>query len=215
MDDRFDLNRFVKAQAPVYDVVLKELRAGQKRGYWIWYVFPRISGLGTTPTDTTYSIRTLAEARAYLQHPVLGSVDRVDDIIPRPGRVLDPTSEWTIRVTRHELGENTPAVVVATGQAEPLPAPRTVLRIFLKKDGPKHYLAVYWTTFATPRPRLPPSLRACLAAETRQGPNISSVARSPSPPKYLSSARWNGALASASAAWLNRVRLERNLSSSG
>lgn len=72
MDDRFDLNRFVKAQAPVYDVVLGELRAGQKRGYWIWYVFPRISGLGTTPTDTTYSIRSLAEARAYLQHPVLG-----------------------------------------------------------------------------------------------------------------------------------------------
>jgi uncharacterized protein (DUF1810 family) len=72
MDDRFDLNRFVKAQAGVYDVVLGELRAGQKRGYWIWYVFPRISGLGSTPTDTTYSIRSLAEARAYLQHPVLG-----------------------------------------------------------------------------------------------------------------------------------------------
>lgn len=72
MEDPFDLNRFVKAQAPVYDLVLGELRAGQKRGYWIWYVFPRISGLGTTPTDTTYSIRSLAEARAYLQHPVLG-----------------------------------------------------------------------------------------------------------------------------------------------
>jgi uncharacterized protein (DUF1810 family) len=72
MEDHFDLNRFVKAQAPVYDIVLRELRAGQKRGYWIWYVFPRISGLGTTPTDTTYSIRSLAEARAYLQHPVLG-----------------------------------------------------------------------------------------------------------------------------------------------
>jgi uncharacterized protein (DUF1810 family) len=72
MEDRFDLNRFVKAQASVYDIVLKELRAGQKRGYWIWYVFPRISGLGSTPTDTTYSIRSLAEARAYLQHPVLG-----------------------------------------------------------------------------------------------------------------------------------------------
>jgi uncharacterized protein (DUF1810 family) len=72
MEDRFNLDRFVKAQAPIYDIVLGELRAGQKRGYWIWYVFPRISGLGTTPTDTTYSIRSLAEARAYLQHPVLG-----------------------------------------------------------------------------------------------------------------------------------------------
>jgi len=72
MEDRFNLDRFVKAQASVYDTVLGELRAGQKRGYWIWYVFPRISGLGATPTDTTYSIRSLAEARAYLQHPVLG-----------------------------------------------------------------------------------------------------------------------------------------------
>jgi uncharacterized protein (DUF1810 family) len=73
MEDRFNLDRFVKAQAPIYDIVLGELRAGQKRGYWIWYVFPRISGLGTTPTDTTFSIRSLAEARAYLQHPVLGA----------------------------------------------------------------------------------------------------------------------------------------------
>jgi uncharacterized protein (DUF1810 family) len=72
MEDRFNLGRFVKAQASVYDVVLRELRSGQKRGYWIWYVFPRISGLGSTPTDTTYSIGSLAEARAYLQHPVLG-----------------------------------------------------------------------------------------------------------------------------------------------
>ena len=72
MEDRFNLDRFVKAQAPVYDIVLGELRNGQKRGYWIWYVFPRITGLGTTPTDTTYSIRSLAEARAYLQHRVLG-----------------------------------------------------------------------------------------------------------------------------------------------
>ena len=71
MADPHDLQRFVKAQASVYDVVLRELRAGQKRGYWIWYVFPRIWGLGSTPTDTVYAIRSLAEARAYLQHPVL------------------------------------------------------------------------------------------------------------------------------------------------
>jgi hypothetical protein len=92
---------------------------------------------------------------------VLGSLDRVDDIAPRPGRALGPTAEWTIRVTRHELGEETPALVVATGQADSLPAPRTILRIFLQKDGPKHYVAVFWATFATPRPRFPPGLRAC------------------------------------------------------
>ena len=93
---------------------------------------------------------------------VLGSVDRVDDIAPLSRPALGATAEWTIRVSRHELGEETPALVVATGKAEALPEPRTVLRIFLKKDGPKHYLAVYWTTFATPRPRLPPGLRACV-----------------------------------------------------
>jgi hypothetical protein len=93
---------------------------------------------------------------------VLGSVDRVDDIAPLPALALRPTAEWTIRVTRHELGETTPALVVATGNAGSMPAPRSILRIFLKKDGLKHYLAVYWVTFATPRPRLPPGIRACL-----------------------------------------------------
>jgi len=92
---------------------------------------------------------------------VLGTVDRVDNITPLAGLALGATAEWTIRVSRHERGEGTPALVVATGQAETLPAPRTVLRIFLMKDGPKHYRAVFWTTFATPRPRLPPGLRAC------------------------------------------------------
>ena len=92
---------------------------------------------------------------------VLGTVDRVDDIAPHSGPALGAGGEWTIRVTRRERGEGTPALVVATGQAESLPAPRTVLRIFLQKDGPQHYRAVFWTTFATPRPRLPPGLRAC------------------------------------------------------
>ena len=92
---------------------------------------------------------------------VLGTVDRVDDISPLAGRVSGGTAEWTIRVTRHELGAGTPASLVATGQAEPLPEPRTVLRIFLMKDGPQHYRAVFWATFATPRPRFPPGLRAC------------------------------------------------------
>jgi hypothetical protein len=92
---------------------------------------------------------------------VLGSVDRVDNITALHGLAMGATAEWTIRVTRHELGEETPALVVATGQAESAPAPRTILRIFLQKDGPKHYVAVFWTTFATPRPRFPPGLRAC------------------------------------------------------
>jgi hypothetical protein len=92
---------------------------------------------------------------------VLGSVDRVDGITPLRGFASGATAEWTIRVTRQELGEKTPAMVVATGQAESAPTPRTILRIFLQKDGPKHYVAVFWTAYATPRPRFPPGLRAC------------------------------------------------------
>jgi hypothetical protein len=109
----------------------------------------------------TLSSPTTAPPPVCFDSVVLGSVDRVDDIAPRPGRASGATAEWTIRVTRHELGEETPAMVVATGQAESLPAPRTILRIFLQKDGPKHYVAVFWATFATPRPRLPPGLRFC------------------------------------------------------
>jgi hypothetical protein len=92
---------------------------------------------------------------------VLGTVDRVDDITPLSGLALGTTGEWTIRVSRRERGEATPPMIVATGQYESLPAPRTVLRIFLKKDGAKHYVAVFWAPFATPRTRLPPGLRAC------------------------------------------------------
>jgi hypothetical protein len=110
----------------------------------------------------TLSSPTAAPPPACFDSVVLGSVDRVDDIAPLRGSALGgATAEWTIRVSRHELGEETPAMVVATGQAEPVPAPRSILRIFLQKDGPQHYVAVFWVTFATPRPRLPPGLRVC------------------------------------------------------
>jgi len=67
-----DLERFVGAQADVYDDALAELRAGSKRGHWMWFVFPQIAGLGRTATAQRFAIADLAEARAYLAHPVLG-----------------------------------------------------------------------------------------------------------------------------------------------
>jgi uncharacterized protein (DUF1810 family) len=70
--DPYDLNRFVEAQAVNYPDALAELRAGQKRSHWMWYVFPQIAGLGHSPMTERYSIRSEAEARAYLAHPVLG-----------------------------------------------------------------------------------------------------------------------------------------------
>ena len=70
--DPFDLQRFVTAQAPVLDAVLAELRAGRKRSHWMWFVFPQLRGLGTSSMAHRYGIASLAEARAYLAHPLLG-----------------------------------------------------------------------------------------------------------------------------------------------
>jgi uncharacterized protein (DUF1810 family) len=71
-DDPFDLARFVSAQAPVYESALDELRRGRKRGHWMWFVFPQLAGLGHSPTAQHYGITSLREARAYLEHPLLG-----------------------------------------------------------------------------------------------------------------------------------------------
>jgi uncharacterized protein (DUF1810 family) len=68
----FDLARFVDAQAGIYDTVLAELRAGRKRSHWMWFVFPQLRGLGSSPTAVRFGIAGLAEAQAYLDHPVLG-----------------------------------------------------------------------------------------------------------------------------------------------
>ncbi len=72
MDDPFDLQRFVEAQASVYDDVLAELRVGRKRSHWMWFVFPQIAGLGFSFMARRFAITSLAEAKAYLAHPVLG-----------------------------------------------------------------------------------------------------------------------------------------------
>jgi uncharacterized protein (DUF1810 family) len=66
------LERFVAAQEHVYRTACAELRAGHKQSHWMWYVFPQMRGLGSSPTSQTYGIGSMAEAQAYLQHPVLG-----------------------------------------------------------------------------------------------------------------------------------------------
>ncbi|HEY1708803.1 MAG TPA: DUF1810 domain-containing protein [Rhizomicrobium sp.] len=72
-DDAFDLQRFVKAQDPVFGRILSELRAGQKRTHWMWFVFPQIAGLGFSAMAQRYAIQSLDEAKAYFAHPVLGA----------------------------------------------------------------------------------------------------------------------------------------------
>ena len=77
MDDvlqsSYNLNRFLEAQAPVYALVLRELRSGRKQSHWMWFVFPQIEGLGSSGMGRRYAIASLDEARAYAKHPVLGA----------------------------------------------------------------------------------------------------------------------------------------------
>jgi uncharacterized protein (DUF1810 family) len=69
--DPFDLQRFVDAQAPVYEQVRRELTVGRKQSHWMWFIFPQIAGLGQSPMSVRFAIASLEETKAYLAHPVL------------------------------------------------------------------------------------------------------------------------------------------------
>jgi len=71
--DPFLLSRFVEAQEASYAQALSELRAGKKRSHWSWYILPQVQGLGSSPLSVRYAIGSLAEAKAYLEHPLLGA----------------------------------------------------------------------------------------------------------------------------------------------
>jgi uncharacterized protein (DUF1810 family) len=72
MSDPYDLQRFVDAQNPVYDKVRAELREGRKKSHWMWFIFPQIAGLGSSPMARRFAISSLSEAAAFLEHPILG-----------------------------------------------------------------------------------------------------------------------------------------------
>ena len=92
-EDPFDLQRFVAAQdaGGTYDRATAELRGGRKTSHWMWFVFPQIAGLGYSPTSRTYAITSLAEARAYLAHPVLGArlIECADILSNLPDRTAE------------------------------------------------------------------------------------------------------------------------------
>ena len=70
--DPYDLDRFVRAQADDYDRARTEVASGRKRSHWMWYIFPQFRGLGRSGMAERYAIRSVAEAEAYLRHPLLG-----------------------------------------------------------------------------------------------------------------------------------------------
>lgn len=71
--DRYNLQRFIQAQEPVYQRATAELREGRKRTHWMWFIFPQIRGLGHSEVAQRFSIASLPEAEAYFEHPILGS----------------------------------------------------------------------------------------------------------------------------------------------
>jgi uncharacterized protein (DUF1810 family) len=101
--DPHDLHRFVQAQASDYARVLAEIRGGRKQSHWMWYVFPQLDGLAFSSTSKLYSIKSLAEAEAYLRHPVLGPrlVECVETVLRVEGRsaleIFGATDEAKLR----------------------------------------------------------------------------------------------------------------------
>ena len=102
--DPFNLQRFVDAQTGTIEIALSELAAGCKRSHWMWFVFPQLAGLGRSPTAMFYAIASLDEARAYLDHPLLGPRLRqcVDALLPWAGRrsaveILGPVDAMKLR----------------------------------------------------------------------------------------------------------------------
>ncbi len=102
MEDKFNLERFVEAQDSEpfdnYEQALAEMRAGQKRGHWIWYIFPQMRGLGHSPNSYTFGISGLEEAKAYLAHEVLGPRLReiTEAVLKQAGLPAEVLMGWEI-----------------------------------------------------------------------------------------------------------------------
>ena len=97
-----DLQRFVDAQEGVHERALGEIRAGRKTTHWMWFVFPQIDGLGSSPMAARYAIRSLAEARDYLAHPVLGPrlLACAEAALAAPGsahEIFGSPDDWKLR----------------------------------------------------------------------------------------------------------------------
>ena len=102
-DDPFNLRRFTSAQHGVYGRALAELKKGEKRSHWMWFIFPQIDGLGCSTTTKHYAIKSVEEARQYLNHPVLGPrlVECVEAVLAIEGRtaseIFAPPDDMKLR----------------------------------------------------------------------------------------------------------------------
>ena len=123
----YDLDRFVLAQAPVYDRVRAELRAGRKTSHWMWFVFPQIAGLGYSATARRYAISSIDEARAYLAHRVLGP-----RLLECTGLVAATTGRKAAEIFGHpdDLKLRSSMTLFARAAADPRPFTEVLDRYF-------------------------------------------------------------------------------------
>ncbi len=120
INDPHDLDRFVTAQASTYDTALAELRRGRKASHWMWFIFPQVAGLGFSATSQRYAIGSLDEARAYLDHPVLGprlvrAVEAVNAVEGRAHTIFGAPDDIKFQssLTLFEQAASTPEVFAA------------------------------------------------------------------------------------------------------
>lgn len=94
----YDINRFKEAQARDYRTALSEIRAGQKRSHWIWFIFPQLQGLGSSAMSRKYGICGLEEATAYLADPYLSAnlVEICQALLNQPCRDADQVLAWSL-----------------------------------------------------------------------------------------------------------------------
>ena len=104
MSDPYNLQRFVDAQRDTFETALAELRAGRKQTHWMWFIFPQLAGLASSSTARYYAISSVAEARAYLEHPLIGPrlLACIDAILPWAGtrsadEILGPVDALKLR----------------------------------------------------------------------------------------------------------------------
>ena len=114
MTEPFNLKRFVDAQNPVYAEVCRELKEGLKTGHWMWFIFPQLDGLGHSAMAAKFAIRSLEEARVYLNHPVLGPrliecTELVNAVsgYPKISWILRPETAFTSSVHSINRGPST------------------------------------------------------------------------------------------------------------
>jgi uncharacterized protein (DUF1810 family) len=139
-DDPHDLNRFVRAQENDYARALAEIRSGRKRTHWMWYIFPQLDGLWFSETARRYAIRGREEARAYLEHPVLGPrlVECAEAVLAVQGRsareIFGTPDDLKLRSCATLFAEVSPAGSVF----------RRVLEVYFGGEGDGKTVALLW-----------------------------------------------------------------------